>query len=151
MRMILLIFPAFFCFQAIALPGEIPLSKGMIIRSSVKIARAGYKINGSDSLRQGVITIDGNNITVDFNGAELRGSNDKTFPNEFYGCAVIIRPGKNITIKNANIRGFKVAVMGRGVENLTIQNCNFSYNYRQKLYSNRLREDVSDWMSYHHN
>ncbi|HUS00362.1 MAG TPA: right-handed parallel beta-helix repeat-containing protein [Chitinophagaceae bacterium] len=151
MRLILLIFLAFFYLPAFALPGEIPLSKGMIIRSSVKIISSNYKINATDSLNRGVIIIEGNNITVDFNGAELRGSNDKTLPNQFYGCAVIIKAGKNITIKNANIRGFKVAVMGRGVENLTIQNCNFSYNYRQKLYSNRLREDVSDWMSYHHN
>ena len=151
MRTILFIFLVFFYLTGYTLPGEIPLSKGMIIKSSVKIIRANYKINGTDSLNQSVIIIDGNNITVDFNGAELRGSNDKVLPNEFYGCALIIKGGRNITIKNANIRGFKVAIMGRGVENLTIQNSNFSYNYRQKLYSNRLREDVSDWMSYHHN
>src|SRR5204863_10026899 len=89
-------------------------------------------------------------IVVDFNGAELKGSNDKEFPNEFYGCAILIK-GRNIVLKNANIRGFKVAVMARDVDNLSIENCNFSYNYRQKLHSNRLREDVSDWMSYHHN
>jgi parallel beta-helix repeat protein len=151
MRLLLLIFLAFINLPVYAIPGDIPLSKGMIIRSSVKIIKANYKLNGSDSLNQSVIIIEGNNITVDFNGAELRGSTDKSFPNEFYGCAMIIKAGKNVIIKNANIRGFKVALMARGVENLTIQNCNFSYNYRQKLYSNRLREDVSDWMSYHHN
>lgn len=121
MRIILFIFLAFFYLTGYALPGEIPLSKGMIIRSSVKIIRANFKINGTDSLNQSVVIIEGNNITVDFNGAELRGSNDKVLPNEFYGCAVIIKGGKNITIKNANIRGFKVAIMGRGVENLTTE------------------------------
>ena len=91
------------------------------------------------------------NITVDFNKAELKGSNNKEWPNDFYGTAIIIKGGKNITLKNANIHGYKVAVMGRDVENLIIQNCNFSYNYRQQLHSSRLEEDVSDWMSYHHN
>lgn len=149
MKRILLIM--LFFYSKFAVSGEIAISKGMIIKSSVKILRAIYKINGNDSLNQSVIIIDGNNITVDFNGAELRGSNDKQFPNEFYGCAIIIKGGKNITLKNANIHGFKVAIIGRNVEELTIENSDFSYNYRQKLHSNRLREDVSDWMSYHHN
>ncbi len=130
---------------------DIPITKGMVITKSVKIIKNKYAINGYDSLKQSVIIIEGNNITIDFNGAELKGSNDKNYPNEFYGTAIIIKGGKNIVLKNANIHGFKVAVMGRNVENLTIQNCDFSYNYRQKLHSNRLREDVSDWMSYHNN
>ncbi len=123
----------------------------MRITSSIKILKENYLINGFDSLSDAVITIEGDNITVDFNDAELRGSNNKKWPNEFYGTAIIIKAGKNITLKNANIHGFKIAVMGKGVENLTIQNCDFSYNYRQQLHSSRLEEDVSDWMSYHHN
>lgn len=146
---LILIFFVYLILPAYA--SDVPLTKGMVITSSIKIIKADYKINGYDSLKQGIITIEGNNITVDFNGAELKGSNDKQWPNEFYGIAIFIKGGKNIVLKNANIHGFMVAVMGRDVENLTIQNCNFSYNYRQKLNSNRLREDVSDWMSYHHN
>jgi parallel beta-helix repeat (two copies) len=151
MKVIIFLFLASTYLPGVVLSADIPLSNGMIIRSSVKIIKADYKINGDTSLRESVIIIDGNDIIVDFNGAELKGSNNKLQPNEFYGCAIIIKGGKNITIKNATIRGFKVVVIGRGVENLTIENCNFSYNYRQKLHSNRLREDVSDWMSYHHN
>ncbi|MBA2248784.1 MAG: right-handed parallel beta-helix repeat-containing protein [Chitinophagaceae bacterium] len=123
----------------------------MHITSSVRIVKDNYLINGSDSLKDAVIVIEGDDIVVDFNGAELKGSNDKLYPNEFYGCAILIKKGKNISIKNANIHGFKVGLMATNVEELLIKKCDFSYNYRQKLHSNRLREDVSDWMSYHHN
>ena len=37
--------------------------------------------------------------------------------------------------------------MADSVINLTIDNCDLSYNYRQHLLSNREREDESDWMS----
>ena len=138
-------------FPTLALLKEVKITRDMLITSSVKIIKTRYLINGSDSLKEPVITIEGDNITVDFNGAELKGSNNKEWPNDFYGTAIIIKGGKNITLKNANIHGYKIAVMGRNVENLIIQNCNFSYNYRQQLHSSRLEEDVSDWMSYHHN
>jgi parallel beta-helix repeat protein len=59
--------------------------------------------------------------------------------------------GNNITIKNARINGFKVGIMARGCKNLKIINSDLSYNYRQHLHSNWLNEDISDWMSFHHN
>ncbi|MFZ1371454.1 MAG: right-handed parallel beta-helix repeat-containing protein, partial [Ferruginibacter sp.] len=126
------------------------LKQGMVITGSITVKKGIYAINGFDSLNRPVILITGNNITVDFNNALLQGSNDKQLPNAFYGLAVLIK-GNNITLKNAKITGFKVAVMAEGCTNLKIENSDLSYNYRQKLQSNWLREDVSDWMSYHHN
>lgn len=32
-----------------------------------------------------------------------------------------------------------------------LENCDFSYNYRPYLNSTPEKEDISDWMSYHHN
>ncbi len=130
----------------------IRLKKGMIIKESVIISRETYHLNADTSLLQPLIIIEGSNITIDFNQATLYGSNDKKQPNEFYGMAINIKKGsKNITLKNANIHGFKIAVMGDSVDHLIINNCNLSYNYRQKLRSNLKREDISDWMSFHHN
>jgi len=126
------------------------LKQGMVITRSMTVKKGIYAINGFDSLNRPVILISGNNITVDFNNALLQGSNDKQLPNAFYGLAVLIK-GNNITLKNAKITGFKVALMAEGCTNLVIENSDLSYNYRQKLQSNWLREDVSDWMSYHHN
>ena len=128
----------------------IELKSGMVISASLLVKTGIYRLNGTDSLNRPVLLIQGNNITVDFNKAVLQGSSDKQWPNEFYGLAILIR-GNNITLKNAIVNGFKVVVMATGCKNLKIEYCNFSYNYRQHLQSNWLHEDVSDWMSYHHN
>ncbi len=137
-----------YAIKAAAPPVE--LTKGMLITSSVKVKKGYYRLNGYDSLNRPLILIKGNNITVDFDNAMLQGSTDKQLPNEFYGLAILIK-GNNITLKNARISGYKVAVSADGCKNLTIESSDFSYNYRQQLQSTWLREDVSDWMSYHHN
>lgn len=130
---------------------QINLTKGLRITKSLKVKRATYKIDGSDGLNTSVIVIEGNNITVDFNNAVLKGSNGKQNPDAFFGVAIQIRNGKNITIKNLTAKGYKIALLARHVEGLTIENCDFSYNYRQHLNSTQEKEDISDWMSYHQN
>ncbi|MGG9963669.1 right-handed parallel beta-helix repeat-containing protein [Ferruginibacter sp. SUN106] len=139
-----------FIFSTVTAAPPITLQKGMIIKTSVQIKKDRYLINGGDSLKSPVIIIEGNNITVDFNNALLQGSNNKIYPNEFYGQAILVK-GNNITIKNARVAGYKVALIANGCKNLKIEYCDFSYNYRQQLQSTWLSEDVSDWMSYHHN
>jgi parallel beta-helix repeat protein len=129
----------------------ISLTNNLHITKSVTVKKGMYELQGIDSLNTGTIVIEGNNITIDFNGATLSGSNDIEHPDKFKGLAILIKGGKNITLKNAVIKGFKVAVMGRQTSNLKISNCDFSYNFRQHLNSNREREDVTDWQSYHRN
>lgn len=128
---------------------EITLSKGLIIKESCKIVSGAYPIvAGTDGLP--CLLISGENIVVDFQNAEMRGAADGTLPSLFSGMAIEIR-GKNITLQNARAKGYKMAVFADGVENLRLENCDFSYNYRPRLRSMREREDFSDWLSYHHN
>jgi len=127
------------------------LVKGMKITQTTKIKKAIYKIDGTNNSERSVILIEGNNITVDFNSSTLKGSNAKKWPDEFIGIAVMIVNSKNVTIKNLKAKGYKIALLARNTEGLTIDNCDFSYNYRQHLSSTQEKEDVSDWMSYHHN
>ncbi|HZX59615.1 MAG TPA: right-handed parallel beta-helix repeat-containing protein, partial [Mucilaginibacter sp.] len=61
------------------------------------------------------------------------------------------KSGRNITLKNVSIKGFKVGLMAHGINALKIINSNFSYNFRQHLNSTRQMEDLADWQSYHHN
>ena len=139
---------------------ELRLSKGMTISQSCSIIKETYSIAGDpadvfalpvDPARAtAVVTVSGENLTVDFQNAELQGSPDKFFPNGFYGLAIRVK-GKNITIKNARARGYKVALLADGVENLVLESCDFSYNYRPKLFSVREHECFSDWLSYHNN
>ena len=151
MRKNLLVPIILFVFLNSAHSQEKVLSKGMTISRSLKIKRAFYKIDAVVSLDQSVIVIEGDNITIDFNNSTLTGSNSKSKPDEFFGVAIMIRNSKNVTIRNLKAKGYKVALMARNVEHLTLDNCDFSYNYRQHLNSTQQKEDISDWMSYHHN
>jgi hypothetical protein len=148
-KQILLFF--FLVLTGLAADAQVSLKNGMVISKSTKVKKGTYALNGFDSLSKGVIVIEGNNITVDFNQAVLKGSINKTGPDEYYGVAVLIRGGKNITIKNLVAKGYKVALLARNVDGLRVENCDFSYNYRQHLNSTQEKEDISDWMSYHRN
>ncbi|MCE7922822.1 MAG: hypothetical protein DYG98_07180 [Haliscomenobacteraceae bacterium CHB4] len=157
---VLFLFPSFLFAQT----PEITLTQGLVINKSCRVKPGPYALSGDTadvffpSTRQPanpltfrpVVTISGDNLTVDFQTAELRGSGDKALPSEFYGVAILVK-GKNITLRNARARGYKIALLAEGAEGLTLENCDFSYNYRPRLRSIREREDFSDWLSYHHN
>jgi parallel beta-helix repeat protein len=130
---------------------EKPLLAGMVIHQSIKIRKGIYKLNAPSDTSKSILLIEGNNIVIDFNNAELNGSSQKTNPDEFSGIAILIINSRNVIIKNLKARGYKVALLARNTEQLTVDNCDFSYNYRQHLSSTQEKEDVSDWMSYHHN
>lgn len=129
----------------------ITISSEMRISKSAKFKKAIYKIEAPKDSSKAVINIEGNNIVVDFSGAELQGNVSMKKPDEFIGIAVEIRNSKNVTIKNLTAKGYKIALIAKNTEKLTIENCDFSYNYRQHLNSTQEKEDISDWMSYHHN
>jgi parallel beta-helix repeat protein len=139
---------------------EITLQKGAVITQSCRVKAETYLLSGDPKdvfLTQAplhtirpVLTITGNDVTVDFQGAELRGAATEVLPNTFYGVAIVLK-GRNITLKNARIRGFKIAILADSTQGLALDNCDVSYNYRPKLYSGREHEAFSDWLSYHQN
>ena len=133
-------------------PVEKVLKKGLVITSDAKIKKAVYKLDADQNSNEPVILIEGYRVTVDFNNATLQGSNSKKEPDEFFGVAIVISShSANVTIRNLKVRGYKVALIARDVASVTLENCDFSYNYRQRLNSSQEKEDMSDWMSYHHN
>lgn len=152
---ILLIIPACLFAQT----PEITLTQGLVIKNSCLVKTGAYTLqagaetfadsSGRSNLAS-TITIEGDGITVDFQAAELRSTADIKRPDKFSGLAILVK-GKNITLKNAIVRGFKIALFANGADNLRLENCDFSYNYRPQLQSIREREDFSDWLSYHHN
>ena len=131
-------------------PAIVP-ENGLKINRSCRIEPGAYLLNASKDTNSAVIEITGRDITVDFQGATLAGSGEELLPNEFAGLAIRIRNGHNITLKNANIRGYKVAILAENVDSLHLIDCDLSYNYRQKLYSTWETECYSDWLSYHQN
>ncbi len=147
-RLSLLFAPLFA--QAQQTESGITLNAGDVITRSVVIKKGTYYLDGKDPLLP-AITIEGNNITVDFNGSVLCGNKDYKVPDQFTGTGILVKKGSKVTIKNAIIKGYKVGIMAKEVDALEITGCDLSYNYRRRLQSGRLKEDLSDWMSYHHN
>ncbi len=129
----------------------VELKSGMTLTSSVTIAEAVYQFPSADALDMPVLSVKGENLILDFNGATLDSGMDPTRPDTFTGLGLSIKGSNKITIKNLNIKGYKVALLAEGVDSLEIINCNFNYNYRPKLHSQWDREDFADWLSYHNN
>lgn len=151
MRIFALLFSLLIAFIHGNAQPAVKLVAGMRITKSVTVIPGEYFFS-SAAFNNPAIIIEGSNITIDFKGAVLKGSKRVDRPDAFTGIAILIAKGsKNITIKNVSAHGFKIGCMADSVSNITIEQSDFSYNYRQHLRSNIFREDVSDWMSYHHN
>jgi len=159
MRLSLFLFFTLTTFSLHAQGPELPLMQGSVLNRSCRIKPGTYRLapqaerfeNAVNLAKvQGVVLVMGENVTVDFQNAELSGSELVKQPDQFTGIAIRVS-GKNITIKNLRVRGYKIALLADGVDSLTLENCDFSYNYRPKLLSGRKTENEADWLSYHNN
>lgn len=135
-------------------PAAVRLEEGMVIRRSCVVEADTFWLDAPadapDSLWSAAITIEGDGIVVDFNGAVLLGAEDFTRPDLFAGTAIRVK-GHNVTIKNVRVHGYKVGLLAQHVDSLKILDSDFSYNYRQRLHSTREQEDLRDWLYMHHN
>lgn len=122
----------------------------MIILKSAKFGPGLHRIASPEDLRVPAVLVKGDGITIDFGGATFEGTPQITNPNERKGLGVQIE-GKNVTIKNLKVRGYKVGLLARDCPGLKIIDSDFSYNWKQHLASTIEKEDESDWQSYHHN
>lgn len=132
-------------------PPPVQLHPGMRITHSVVVERKEYNLAAKDEIKTPSITISGSNITVDFNGATLQGTSRDTPPDQRKGLAILIENAKGVTLKNAHIHGYKLAILAKNSTGLHLTNCDWSYNWKQHLKSTLAKEDESDWMSFHHN
>lgn len=121
----------------------------MVVTQSLTFEPGTYRVEAPE--RGAAITVRGDGIVVDFNGATLVGSDDPEQPDRFAGVAVLVEGGRNVTIRNLRVRGFKVGVLARNSPSLKIEHCDLSYNYRPRLFSTRQKEDERDWLSFHRN
>jgi nitrous oxidase accessory protein NosD len=127
------------------------LRQGMVIERSVTIDPRTYRLGASADLETPAITIRGENIVVDFNGAVLTGSSEAAEPDQFAGVAVLVDGGESVTIRGATIRGYKVGILARNSPGLRVTRNDLSHNWKQRLYSRIDKESLVDWMSYHDN
>jgi parallel beta-helix repeat protein len=105
-----------------------------------------------DANHNGVIQIDADDITVTFaDGAVLSGAAPDAAPDTFSGVGIAINGHKNVTIKNARVSGFKVAIQAEHCPGLTIEGAELTNNFRHHLRSTAKAEDGADWLFPHHN
>ena len=136
---------------AAARGADLELKPGLVITSSVRVARNVYSLpNGDETGKRAAITIRGDNLTVDFAGATIEGTAQTVAPDARHGTGIQVE-GRNVTLKNLIVRGYKIGIAAYDSPGIKILSCNLSYNWKQHLASTLAREDESDWMSYHHN
>ena len=106
----------------------------------------------ADAEGNGVILVrgrpDGERIVVDLGGALLFAVAAK--PDECKGVGITVR-GKNVTIRNGRISGYKVAIQAVDCDGLILEDLDTSDNYAQHLESKPWAEDPSDWLFPHQN
>ena len=130
---------------------DVELRAGLVITSSARIARRTYALRAAPSLDSAVVIVRGDNITVNFNGAELVGTRRDADPDEAVGVAIRIEGGHNVRILNARVRGYRVGLMAVGTRGLDLIDNDMSYNWKPRLFSVVEHESLVDWMSFHHN
>jgi len=129
----------------------IELSQGLVITKSARIAPRTYRLPARGSLDSAVITIRGDNITVDFAGATMEGAPPDANPDAAAGVALRIEDGRNIRIINARIRGYKVGILARGTRALSLIANDLSYNWKPRLPIDSLSFDHNEkdeWLRY---
>ncbi|HET7374128.1 MAG TPA: right-handed parallel beta-helix repeat-containing protein, partial [Gemmatimonadaceae bacterium] len=129
----------------------VELRRGMVITSSVRIAPKVYRITGNPSLDSAVVVVRGDDLTVDFTGATLLGIPPASDPDLATGVAIRVDGGRNVTIRQARVRGYKIGILARGTHGLSLVDNDLSYNWKPRLYSLVEHESLVDWLSHHHN
>ena len=137
--------------QASASP-TIELRQGLVITRSARVAPRTYRLPAPDaSDSAAVITIRGDNITVDFAGATMVGTAEDALPDAARGVAIRVDGGRNVRILNARIRGYKIGILANRTSGLSLIDNDLSYNWKPRLYSIPEHESLIDWLSFHHN
>lgn len=129
----------------------VALRPGLVITKSVRITPRVYALRGNAELDSALIVIRGDNIVVDFQGAELRGASLESAPDEARGVAVRVEGGRNVRVINARIRGYRIGILAIGTRDLQLSGNDLSYNWKPRLFSVVEHESLVDWMSYHKN
>lgn len=130
---------------------DVTLRTGLVITRSTRIVQRVYDLRADSSLDSAIVIVRGSDITVDFNGAELRGSPVSSDPDAAAGVAIRVEGGRNVRIINARVRGYRVGLMAVGTHDLVLADNDMSYNWKPRLFSLVEHESLADWMSFHHN
>jgi nitrous oxidase accessory protein NosD len=131
-----------------SIAADAAVKDGTRITKDTKIPAGTY--SAIDKAEDGAVFIEGDGITVDFQNAQIKGNPPGQAADEFTGTGVVIS-GKNITVKNLKVSGYKVGIHAKGCSGLTLEDIDVSGNYGKHLLSTVEAEDNSDWIFPHNN
>ncbi|HJP86123.1 MAG TPA: NosD domain-containing protein, partial [Gemmatimonadaceae bacterium] len=129
----------------------IELKPGLVITQSARVVGRTYELPSIPPADSPIITIRGDNITIDFAGATIEGMPRDSNPDLARGIAIVIDHGHNVSIRNARVRGYRIGILARGTTNLSLIDNDLSYNRKPRLFSVIEHESLVDWLSFHHN
>lgn len=130
---------------------RIALRPGLVITRSGRVIPGTYRFPAPATPDSAVITIRGDDITVDFAGATLLGIDPGADPDQAAGIAIRIDGGRNVRLRNARVRGYKIGILVRGTRDLELLDNDVSHNWKPRLLSLVEHESLVDWLTFHHN
>ena len=144
-----------FLLAALALPPSRPQAPVVVIdRDDVTVTSdARVRVTQTpipDADGDGVLHITGDGITVVFEEGVLDGAPEGTRPDSMEGIGIRIT-GRDVTLRGAVIRGYRVGVLAEGTDGLTIEETRITDGFRQHLGSTPDAEDAGDWLWPHEN
>lgn len=105
-----------------------------------------------DAQRDGVIHVVADGVTVEFaQGSELLGAEEGTPWETLVGVGVVVDGHSGVTLRGVHAHRFKVGILARDADGLTIENCDVAGGYAMKLGSTPAAEDSADWLWPHRN
>jgi len=134
---------------------EITLSlEQRIITRSVRVKPGRHDM--PDVWRGGAVTIDADDVVVDFQGAVISAGGDvENRLDQLEGYGIVVRNRRNVTIRNAVVRGYRFNIFVTGGENVRIENCDVSYSRGHRISDRGVPRDewvsirnVDDWRTY---
>lgn len=129
----------------------VALRPGLVIDRSVRIRPGTYRLGAPASLDSALVTVRGDGITVDMRGVRLVGIRESEDPDRAAGVALRIDGGRDVRVRGATIRGYRVAILARGTRGLVLDDNDVSHNWKPRLFSGIQHESLVDWLSYHRN
>jgi parallel beta-helix repeat protein len=137
--------------QRAATVPTVELRPGMVITRSVRVVAKTYRLAGPSSLDSALVVVRGDDVTVDFRGAELQGVAPDADPDRAAGVAIRVDGGRNVTLTHARVRGYRVGILVRGTRGVTLADNDVSYTRKPRLFSLVEHESLVDWLSFHQN
>jgi len=115
----------------------------IVITESCSIKPGDYLVRDTDG--NGVIQVRADGVTIDFQGATLRGAEGGADRDALTGTGVSIVGCSGVTIKNANVHGFLTNFRLEDARRVTLDRCDASRGFGQRIARDGAANNV--WLS----